>query len=347
MKNVTNYLSASSKNGVVLFVHIVLINIVLFSIPELSPRRLEIVASVNIQSEQEIEQWHRVIADFAESGRVDARDCLERLQIGATTLECTLQFRYTLGHIDRFLAFSEQLAHNGLEFGAYEFRSSPEIRPTSWLVGGLTGAFLLPSLLIVFRSTEPGQHLKRALHVVRSKLWIVFLPLLVTVPVSCFAYFVYSSIADIAGLINTEEIKTNAPYLGEQMVLGPLDPSGLLLFIYFAVLAPAFEEALYRGWAYAWVSKSIPFTTRAITNAATFAVGHVVGMVPFAIVTILATDGATLVIALWLAYFAHKFVLGLFFFWMRERYDSLFVPMLAHMVHNGLYLVGLSVIAKP
>ena len=90
-----------------------------------------------------------------------------------------------------------------------------------------------------------------------------------------------------------------------------------------ALLAPVAEELVFRGLLYGWVAGRWGTTTAWFVSSILFAAAHVEP--------------------------AHAFLvlpLGLWFGWLRQRTDSLWPSLVAHIVNNGLAVVAAALIDK-
>ncbi len=90
-----------------------------------------------------------------------------------------------------------------------------------------------------------------------------------------------------------------------------------------ALLAPLAEEAVFRGLLYGWVAGRWGTTVAWFVSSILFAAAHV--------------EPAHVLLVL---------PLGLWFGWLRQRTDSLWPSLVAHIVNNGLAVVAAAVIDK-
>lgn len=90
-------------------------------------------------------------------------------------------------------------------------------------------------------------------------------------------------------------------------------------------LIPLAEEAVFRQWIYVRVIGRLPVWAAAIGTSWVFMLAHVFNPQVTAMP----------------AYLPTMFALGLVLFWLRHRYGTLTLPLLAHISYNGL-LVGLA-----
>jgi membrane protease YdiL (CAAX protease family) len=90
-----------------------------------------------------------------------------------------------------------------------------------------------------------------------------------------------------------------------------------------ALLAPLVEEAVFRGLLYGWVAGRWGTTVAWFVSSILFAAAHV--------------EPAHVLLVL---------PLGLWFGWLRQRTDSLWPSLVAHIVNNGLAVVAAAVIDK-
>lgn len=90
-----------------------------------------------------------------------------------------------------------------------------------------------------------------------------------------------------------------------------------------ALLAPLAEEAVFRGLLYGWVAGRWGTTIAWFVSSILFAAAHV--------------EPAHVLLVL---------PLGLWFGWLRQRTDSLWPSLVAHIVNNGLAVVAAAVIDK-
>jgi membrane protease YdiL (CAAX protease family) len=90
-----------------------------------------------------------------------------------------------------------------------------------------------------------------------------------------------------------------------------------------ALLAPLVEEAVFRGLLYGWLAGRWGTTTAWLVSSVVFAAAHVE-----------------------LAHVLLVLPLGLWFGWLRQRTDSLWPSLMAHVVNNGLAVVAAALIDK-
>lgn len=88
-----------------------------------------------------------------------------------------------------------------------------------------------------------------------------------------------------------------------------------------ALLAPLVEEAVFRGLLYGWVAGRWGTTIAWFVSSILFAAAHI--------------EPAHVLLVL---------PLGLWFGWLRQRTDSLWPSLVAHMVNNGLAVVAAALI---
>jgi len=90
-----------------------------------------------------------------------------------------------------------------------------------------------------------------------------------------------------------------------------------------ALLAPLVEEAVFRGLLYGWLAGRWGTTIAWLISSILFAAAHV--------------EPAHIILVL---------PLGLWFGWLRQRTDSLWPSLVAHMVNNGLAVTAAALIDK-
>ena len=93
--------------------------------------------------------------------------------------------------------------------------------------------------------------------------------------------------------------------------------------VVMALLAPLVEEAVFRGLLYGWVAGRWGTTLAWLVSSILFAAAHVE-----------------------LAHVLLVLPLGLWFGWLRQRTDSLWPSLVAHIVNNGLAVVAAALIDK-
>jgi membrane protease YdiL (CAAX protease family) len=93
--------------------------------------------------------------------------------------------------------------------------------------------------------------------------------------------------------------------------------------VVMALLAPLAEEVVFRGLLYGWVAGRWGTTIAWFVSSILFAAAHV--------------EPAHVLLVL---------PLGLWFGWLRQRTDSLWPSLVAHIVNNGLAVVAAAVIDK-
>ena len=133
----------------------------------------------------------------------------------------------------------------------------------------------------------------------------------------------------VLGTVGSLVVSVAASQLGEpEGVKQALDvartPSLLVASLaVMALLAPLVEEAVFRGLLYGWVAGRWGTTIAWLASSILFAAAHV------------EPTHALLVLPL-----------GLWFGWLRQRTDSLWPSLVAHIVNNGLAVVAAALIDK-
>lgn len=97
--------------------------------------------------------------------------------------------------------------------------------------------------------------------------------------------------------------------------------------LYVLIIAPLFEEALFRQWVYKRTICKLPVWLVAVGGSWAFALAHIFS--PQASMT--------------LAYLPAIFVFGLFLFWVRHASNSLFAAFVCHVCNNVLPLAFLAI----
>lgn len=113
-----------------------------------------------------------------------------------------------------------------------------------------------------------------------------------------------------------------------------------VLLIPFAILkalllAPVFEEALFRGWLY---NKTRPIQQRwavGLLNGWYFMLTHLLVLAPAVVLgfTLNAAQVSPVSAPVW-------FAMGLLLFWVREKYQSITLCIFLHALYNGIMLAG-------
>ena len=93
--------------------------------------------------------------------------------------------------------------------------------------------------------------------------------------------------------------------------------------VVMALLAPLVEEMVFRGLLYGWIAGRWGTTAAWLVSSILFAAAHV--------------EPAHILLVL---------PLGLWFGWLRQRTDSLWPSLVAHIVNNGLAVVAAALIDK-
>ena len=94
--------------------------------------------------------------------------------------------------------------------------------------------------------------------------------------------------------------------------------TAILAFISVVILPPIVEEMFFRGVIHNTLRQRFGFWITTLVSSAIFGVVHIA---PIAIL--------------------HAFIMGVFLAWVYERYDSLWPPILIHIIRNGMVGVAL------
>ncbi|MCH2032938.1 MAG: CPBP family glutamic-type intramembrane protease [Tenacibaculum sp.] len=138
-----------------------------------------------------------------------------------------------------------------------------------------------------------------------SSVYFKFLPLTIL-----FSYLIYFGIGGLNELLFFEDsiniiyqyTYTEYPFLWS--------------IVFVAIIPPIFEELAFRGYLFNQLSKIISIELTIIATAFLFALVHL-----------------SFISIIWI------FPFGLFLGYLRKKYDTLWIPMLIHFVHNSIVLM--------
>jgi membrane protease YdiL (CAAX protease family) len=186
------------------------------------------------------------------------------------------------------------------------------LAPGVWLLGGrdmlaMLALFFLSSLIALAVAVAPmGWRAPLALGFRPARFWMIVLGTVGALLVSV----VVSQLGEPEGVKQALDVaRTPRLFVASLVVM--------------ALLAPLAEELVFRGLLYGWVAGRWGTTIAWFVSSILFAAAHV--------------EPAHVLLVL---------PLGLWFGWLRQRTDSLWPSLVAHMVNNGLAVVAAAAIDK-
>lgn len=226
------------------------------------------------------------------------------------------QVHYLISKLDAVRALEGYSISTGKEFA----------KTPLWALLAATVTMVLLSAILVRRTCLTTDILSAG-RALKKYPWLLVLPIVVWLVVSNLSLGI-AILLGVAPNIDQDEM--------EQAILGGVNS----LLIPFAalqalLLAPLFEEALFRGWLYRKSSHIQPRWVVALLNAWYFSLMHLVLVVP-AIVMGYAINPAQispLSLPVW-------FALGWLLFWVRETYQSITLCVFLHSVYNAAMFAG-------
>jgi CAAX protease family protein len=186
------------------------------------------------------------------------------------------------------------------------------LAPAVWLLGGrdmlaMLALFFISGLIALVIAVSPmGWRALPALGFRPARFWTIVLGTVGALVVSIAA----SQLGEPEGVKQALDVaRTPSLFVASLAVM--------------ALLAPLVEEAVFRGLLYGWVAGRWGTTIAWFVSSILFAAAHV------------EPAHALLVLPL-----------GLWFGWLRQRTDSLWPSLVAHIVNNSLAVVAAAVIDK-
>lgn len=259
--------------------------------------------------------------------------------------DCILTYK-TLGltgeidqRIDELLQLMDQLNTLDIRIIAGEFTDSPSAKDIPfWAIVVSTLSFIVTSL-ILYPPKKWIADLEKLPRLVFSNLWIF--------PAVLLIWFLISNLT--FGLINF--IPPNLlenwanfvnPFEGDQQVeilRSAINQAlSVTTLIQGLILAPIFEEIVFRSWLYDrrarkyafWIQASINSWFFCLFHAAVFGIGLVLG---YSLNPIQASIGL----------FPTIFAISFFLFWLRKKFDSVLLCAVVHSFYNTV-MFGLMVL---
>lgn len=186
------------------------------------------------------------------------------------------------------------------------------LAPAVWLLGGrdmlaMLALFFVSSLIALAVAVSPmGWRALPALGFRPARIWTIVLGAVGALIVS----IAVSQLGEPEGVKQALDVaRTPSLFVASLAIM--------------ALLAPLAEEAVFRGLLYGWLARRWGTTIAWFVSSILFAAAHV------------EPAHALLVLPL-----------GLWFGWLRQRTDSLWPSLVAHIVNNGLAVVAAAVIDK-
>jgi membrane protease YdiL (CAAX protease family) len=186
------------------------------------------------------------------------------------------------------------------------------LAPAVWLLGGrdmlaMLALFFISGLIALVIAVSPmGWRALPALGFRPARFWTIVLGTVGALVVSIAA----SQLGEPEGVKQALDVaRTPRLFVASLAVM--------------ALLAPLVEEAVFRGLLYGWVAGRWGTTIAWFVSSILFAAAH---LEPAHVLLVLP--------------------LGLWFGWLRQRTDSLWPSLVAHIVNNGLAVVAAAVIDK-
>lgn len=167
-----------------------------------------------------------------------------------------------------------------------------------WLV-----PLLVPALWLLLRNLDHRVDFKRAGHAIASQPWI-----LLAAPAAAL------TISSLGSMVIPPDQAMREHSLDMLASMAP--PFWLLVFV-----LPLVEEAIFRQWLYVRIIDRLPLWVVAVSSSWAFMLLHIF-------------NPATIALAV---YLPTMFALGITFFWLRHRFQSFTLAVIAHAFNNGLF----------
>lgn len=247
---------------------------------------------------------------------------------------CTVTVPDLDAFFDAFELLQQQFPVDNVEIFGWEMatRLASNHVPL-WSIAFVAVIYLV---LVVFmtRRIDVGRDLASGTQVLRSRPWLLLTPLGIWFVVANISFGLLGMFfGDAVPLpLSTEPIEEGLEGALRSGMAMMLSPWHILLAI---TLAPLLEEAVFRQVAYRRLAAHGRVLMHAIVNAWFFMLAHIavagLGWV-FGVVGN-PVQSSAVVIPVW-------FFVGLFFFWVRHRYDSLSLCIFLHAFYNGATLIA-------
>lgn len=175
---------------------------------------------------------------------------------------------------------------------------APSLKSLFWI-----GLVLIPVTWLLVGKVDVRRDLGRAFDALLHRPWIVLAaPAAATVISTLGAVF---AVPDPEGMEKGVEL------------FAALIPAAWMVVL----ILPFAEEAVFRQWLYVRIIRRLPTWVAALGSSWAFMLTHILNPQVGALATYLPT----------------MFIIGLVLFWLRHRFASFSLAVIAHMVHNGLF----------
>lgn len=285
-----------------------------------------------------------LITAWADSTGVELLSCPEvrpANEAGQVTVACVYRARDLEIWFDALDLLADSLrdirVHSDCAvIGASGFVTSSSLRsPPLWVLIVLTGLAPLVALCLL-HDNDWQQDFSRLRFAVRRQPWVLLLPIAVWVLATSVSTLLLAlaglDFERLAALAVPEDLPAeHALTLGLTLLMIPWVMLSSLL------LAPIVEEAVFRGWLHKETQTVEPRWLTGIANAWFFMLMHLAVMIPGLMLGFQANpaQASPMAMPVW-------FGLGLLLFWVRERFGSVLLCMLLHIVHNATTLLAMA-----
>ncbi|NKI33944.1 CPBP family intramembrane metalloprotease [Wenzhouxiangella sp. XN79A] len=243
---------------------------------------------------------------------------------------------------DQFVSLAEFLDESGFSVSNISFEDSTELSFPPWLL--LVYILIhFPVVWFALRKVSMRDDILRAANEIIVRPWWLLVPVVFGVLVSSLIYALL--VFSFGPVVDGEQVVLRQDFVASE---AETNQPQLLLFFFLSaiVLAPIWEEAVFRGWLYERRAKGLRLIVRAGINGWFFAGAH---SIPYLWSLLIATDGARFNISLffsWVAYLATVLCFGMLFYFIREKKNSISLVMVLHLVQN-LFAFSVLVLLLP
>ena len=276
--------------------------------------------------EEVLDAWQ--VSDGVRDAHCDLTESDENAQ----TLD--LKCRFDASDSERWYQSLNELLDRLQEVTAINaYRVSLQSDPGRAPVWSLVTVTILTLALAAFLGRDnhwPGD-LRRAGVALGRRPWLLLLPLVVWLFVANLGMAVSLFLGFDPAAFASDDIADAE----QQMLAGIAFMLTPWMILQALLLAPVFEEVLFRGWLYDKTAHTTPRWVTALFNAWYFMLLHLIILIPGMMLGFVANPAQLSPVSI-----PVLFALGLTLFWVRMRFNSVTLCILLHALYNAATLAG-------
>ena len=245
-----------------------------------------------------------------------------------------LKCRFDAPDADRWFDSLDELLEQLEVFTTVEsysvsLQSDPRRAP-AWSLLTVTIVILALAAFLGRDNHWPGD-LRRAGVAIGRRPWLLLLPLVVWLLVANLGLAVSLLFGFDPATFASDDIADAE----QQMLAGVAFMLTPWMILQALLLAPIFEEVLFRGWLYDKTTHTTPRWVTALFNAWYFMLLHLIILIPGMMLGFVANPAHLSPVSI-----PVLFALGLTLFWVRMRFNSVTLCILLHALYNATMLAG-------